>query len=562
MLRLFNHLPKRKGQSLDGLWQFAIDPGRQGLENGWHHGLSSNGRKVVVPSCWNHDLELYHYEGLAWYSTTFTTNCETAQLVFHAITGQAEIYVDGEHVVSHYGGFTPFDIVLKKLTPGRHVLAVSVDNTHDTLNTIPLARVDWFHYGGIIRSVELYELHDAWIQSHRIDYTLNESLTSAALSIAMQIENLHPDTKTEMLRVLMGDVVLYEKEVRLNGITNIQLDKINIENIALWGIGQPNLCEITLDIGSDAVTERIGFRDIRVSGQSILLNGEEIYLKGVNRHEDHPDWGFAVPFKLNKKDMDIIKQLGCNTIRGSHYPNSEAFLDLCDQEGILFWEEIPLWGYPEEALQNQLVHDRAETMLQEMILRDYHHPSIFVWGLHNEIDTRTQAGLKLTERLAKKARSLDKSRPITFATHHPLDDICLPYADIISVNKYNGWYEGDLPSWEEFLVKLEERLISIGQHSKPVIMSEFGAGGIYGETSFEAPKWTENYQEKYLTYTLDLFYKHPKIVGTYIWQYCDIRTAREMELHRPRSFNNKGIVNEYRRPKMAYWAVQKLYHDM
>lgn len=561
MIRLFNHLPKRNRQSLDGLWQFAIDPEKQGLQNGWQNGLASDARTVVVPSCWNHEPELYHYEGTAWYSTAFTTTGETVQLMFHAVTGKADIYVDGQHVTSHYGGFTPFDVVLGNLTPGRHVLAVAVDNTHDTLNTIPLARVDWFHYGGIIRSIELHELNDAWIKDHKIDYTLNESMTSASLSISLQIESLHPKERTDTLRVLMGGNVLYEKEIHLHGETNIHLDRIEIEKISLWDIGQPNLYEITMDIGCDSVTERMGFRDIRVSGQTILLNGKEIYLKGVNRHEDHPDWGFAVPFKLNKKDMDIIKQLGCNTIRGSHYPNSKAFLDLCDQEGILFWEEIPVWGYPEEALQNPLVQDRAEAMLQEMILRDYHHPSIFVWGLHNEIDTRTQAGYRITERLAQKARSLDKSRPITFATHYPMDDMCLPFADIISVNKYNGWYEGDLNSWEEFLASFEERLNSIGQHDKPIIMSEFGAGAIYGETSFESPKWTENYQEKYFKYTLTLFRKHPKIAGSYIWQYCDIRTAREMELYRPRSFNNKGIVNEYRKPKLAYWTVQKLYHE-
>ena len=291
----------------------------------------------------------------------------------------------------------------------------------------------------------------------------------------------------------------------------------------------------------------------------LLLNNKEITLKGINRHEDHPDWGFAMPLNLMKKDLDIIKNLGCNAIRGSHYPNAPIFLDLLDQEGILFWEEIPMWGFPEHALQDPLTLERGLSMHELMIKRDYHHPSIIIWGLHNEVDTRTQAAYKVTKAFAEKIRSLDTTRPITYATMHPLEDICLSLVDLISINKYFGWYHDRIEQWQNFLHQFKVKMKTEGLTGKPIIISEFGAGALYGENTFEQQKWSENFQDAYLDYTLNLFLNDPDIIGTYIWQYCDIRSAKELEMNRPRSFNNKGIVNEYRKPKQAYWTVQKLY---
>jgi len=159
----------------------------------------------------------------------------------------------------------------------------------------------------------------------------------------------------------------------------------------------------------------------------------------------------------------------------------------------------------------------------------------------------------------RKVTSLDATRPITYATMHPLEDICLSLVDLLSVNKYLGWYHDSVEHWQVFLSQFKEKLKNEGLAGKPIIISEFGAGALYGERTFEEQKWSEGFQERYLEYTLNLFLKDPDIIGTFIWQYCDIRTARELDLSRPRSFNNKGIVNEYRKPKQAYWTVRKMY---
>jgi beta-glucuronidase len=562
MIRLFDRHTKRRTYDLDGVWRLKLDPERRGETDKWFENFPQDSMETVIPSCWNNELGIYDYEGLAWYKTTFKTGKRNVNFQFHGVTGLSEVYVDGKLLGSHYGGFTGFNFLVKDLNPGEHTLVVAVDNTHDDLNTIPLAKVDWFHYGGITRSVEIMELEDAWVKDYRIDYALDKGLKNVTLNFSAVVEVLVPGNFNSKFNIYMNDSIVHSEIVAGEGEVTLKAENIVLEEISLWDTERPTLYKVRFEIDNDDIIDRIGFREIKVENKKVLLNGRELYLKGVNRHEDHPDWGFAVPFKLMKRDMDIIKNLGCNTIRGSHYPNAPIFLDYLDEQGILFWEEIPMWGYPEAPLKNPLILERGLKMHEEMVLRDLHHPCIIFWGMHNEIDTRTQAAYELTKAFAEKVRSLDSTRPLTYATMFALDDICYPLVDIVSVNRYHGWYDGGLEAWPVFLQKLKEKLSREGLSHMPVIMSEFGAGAIYGDSTFEGPKWTENYQEKYLDYTLRLFYNDPHICGTYIWQYCDIRTAKEMEMGRPRSFNNKGIVNEYRKPKLAYWTVQKIYKEI
>ncbi|HKM17825.1 MAG: beta-glucuronidase [Firmicutes bacterium] len=561
MTRLFKSHHKRKVTSLNGFWRFKIDPDRAGESEKWYADFPKDSRAVLVPGCWNTELGLYHYEGGAWYQREFETTKSRANLVFHGFYGLIRVYVDGKEVGSQYGGFAGYQCLVKGLAPGKHNLVVFTDNSHNDRNTIPLARVDWFHYGGLFRSVELMELEDAWIKDCRIDYRLDIAQATAHLDLHVAIQNF--SVSREELKVYLDEQLLAARTVSFQGnagdVHSITITDLLVPNVRLWEPANPNLYQIRLELENDDLTERIGFRTITVQDGKLLLNNREIKLKGINRHEDHPDWGFAVPLKLMKKDLDIIKNLGCNAIRGSHYPNAPIFLDLLDQEGILFWEEIPMWGFPEHALKDPLTLKRGLAMHEQMIKRDYHHPSIIIWGLHNEIDSRTKAALDVTKAFAAEIRSLDPTRPITYATMHPLDDICLPFVDIISINLYFGWYSGEVEQWESFLRDFKAKMQNEGLSGKPMIISEFGAGALYGESTFEQQKWSENYQEKYLEYTLNLFLNDPDIIGTYIWQYCDVRTARELELGRPRSFNNKGIVNEYRKPKQAYWTVRKMY---
>ena len=262
-----------------------------------------------------------------------------------------------------------------------------------------------------------------------------------------------------------------------------------------------------------------------------------------------------------KRDVGIIKNMNCNMIRGSHYPNPEILLDYFDETGMLFWEEIPMWGFREVPLGNPLIMERGLKMHQEMIDRDYHHPSIIIWGLHNEIDTSCENAYEITKAFSQLVRKNDSSRLITYASNRHGRDICFEFADIISVNIYPGWYGGQETDkgCEALMNKILDNIDRTNSSSKPLIISEFGAGGIFGQSTFKHAKWTEQYQAELMKTLIPKFFNEYNVCGTFVWQYCDIYTAFEKEMERPRTFNNKGMVDEYRRPKFAYYTVKDIY---
>ncbi len=556
-MRLFQESIRRNMRTLDGVWQFALDGSNCGQEEQWYASFPKDAIRTYVPSCWNTMHGLLHYEGVAWYQTEFYTTAQNLKLVFGAVQNECDVYMDGRHICSHYGGFVEFSTTLRGIAAGKHTLTLRVSNIHNSQNTIPLSKVDWFHHGGIARSVELIEFGEAWIDSLKLDYTLTDSLHTANLSARIRLCADRP--VSDVLKLYVNDTLVCEKQVEAAGETDVLLDGITLQGIRLWDVLQPNLYLVRAEFAGDDMADRIGFRTVSLKDGRICVNDKPVKLKGVNRHEEHPDWGFAMPFHLIQKDIDIIKGMGCNMVRGSHYPNSKATLDYLDETGLLFWEEIPMWGFPEHALKDPLVTERGRKMHTEMVLRDYHHPCIILWGLHNEIDTRTDAAVAVTKAFSDTVRTLDDTRLVTYATMYPLEDRCFAFADVISVNKYFGWYHGPYTEWDAYLEQLDARKAETGNAQKPLLISEFGAGAIFGERAMDDTLWGENYQDKCLDYTLNLFLDSPLVAGMCIWQYCDMRTAPEVTLSRPRGFNNKGVLNENRKPKQAYATVKKIY---
>jgi beta-glucuronidase len=269
-----------------------------------------------------------------------------------------------------------------------------------------------------------------------------------------------------------------------------------------------------------------------------------------------------------KKDIDLILNMNCNTVRGSHYPNSQIFVDMLDAKGIMFWSEIPMWGvgFSEASLLNDDLMDKGFTMHKEMVKYYYNHPSIVLWGLHNEIPTYSPNSYHVSEKWSKYLRENGGNRLITHASCHPMKDNDMGFDDIISINIYHGWYryggyDGTWQDWEKMIEQFTERRKEMGWEDKPVLMSEFGAAALAGyHTPFDKVKWSEEYQRDLFEYTIELFHKTPYMVGTYPWQFANIRTSPSMDINRVRYFNNKGIVDEYRNPKLAYYKIKELYH--
>lgn len=563
MFRAFNEHIIRKTELLDGAWQFITDPNDIGEENYYNRAIPHNSEKTYVPSVWNSKLGLLKYLGVAWYYKEFYSDGEAARIRFGAVMTSATVWVDGELMGRHYGGFTEFNIYLPELNAGKHLIAVKVDNRFDGAS-IPEAVCDWYHYGGIIRSVALETLKGVCVMSCKQYSILNVKERTAALSCKIKLKNFSNKAENTTLKLALDDIVINELPISLEAGEEHELitDAVNLTDIRIWNIGTPQLYTLSVTTDTDDLIDRIGFREVKAENGKIHLNGSELTIKGICRHEEHPDFGFAFPETLMQRDIDIFKQAGGNAIRGSHYPNSKYFVDLLDENGLLFWSEIPIWGhgYSAEALANPVFINRGLVMLKEMSEQYFNHPCIIIWGIHNEIPSDSYNGAALSKLYYSEMKKLNDGRLVTYATDRPQKDICMQYCDIICINQYCGWYIGDIHAWDTCIADFKARRKELGFENKPVIFSEFGAAAIYGHHTFDDLKWTEEYQAEVMEYAISKFMADDMVCGCYIWQFCDIRTSEEMGLNRARSFNNKGILNEYRKPKQAYNTVRKLYN--
>ena len=568
MNRLFDQHKIRKTVDLNGNWKFKLDPDNIGIDNCWFNGLT-DAETVIVPSCWNNELRLLNYEGVAWYQKEFEVTTESELLFeFGSVMTMADIWIDDVKTCNHYGAFTEFSFK-HHVNPGTHTLTVRVDSSFDA-QSFPQRYTDWFNYGGIAREVSYASLNGICIINNHIVYTLSDDLKSVKVHAELELYNACSFGINSNLTISLGDTEIYNDKVEIeSGYTTVTLStpEVIIDDISLWDVGAPKLYTVVAKTDTDDLIDKVGFRKIEVKDNNILLNGKSIELLGVNRHEEHPDWGFAFPHKLMKKDIDLILDMNCNTIRGSHYPQSHTFVDMLDEKGILFWSEIPMWGcgFGEKALQDPVVVNRGLEMHKEMTKYYYNHPSIIIWGMHNEIWTSWECTYDISKKYSEVLRRDGGNRLITHACHNPLGDTSMEFDDIVCINLYHGWYEYNgypktMKAWEILIEQLRERLASQGWSHKPVIISEFGAAALAGfHSHFDSVRWSEEYQRDLLDYTLNLFHNTDYMRGTYIWQFCNIRTSPEMNMNRVRYFNNKGIVDEYRNPKAAYFKVKELY---
>ncbi len=568
MKRLFDEHKIRSVSSLGGAWKFSLDPDKKGINEGWQNGLPC-GETVIVPSVWNNELGNIMFEGWGWYERKFTTQGGTLLFQFEAVMTESTVWLDGKEIAKHYGAFTPFEVIVNDVCEGEHTLVVLADSSFDA-HSFPQRYTDWFNYGGIARDVTLHELKGISILLNHVKYELSSDLSTASVWSTVELYNANGEKTTSPLKITVGDCVIYSGEITLGAYekTTITTDKVSLENIELWEMKAPKLYTVVASTDTDDLIDKVGFRKIEVKNCDILLNGKSVEFRGVNRHDEHPDWGFAFPPKLMKKDLDLIVNMGCNTIRGSHYPNSRIFVDMLDERGILFWSEIPMWGcgFSEQSLLDPIIEERGTQMHEEMVKYYYNHPSIIIWGMHNEIATYSPNSYHLSEKWSKLLREKGGNRLITHASNHPLKDNDMGFDDFISINIYHGWYRyggysGTFDDWNLMIEQFRQRRKELGWEDKPVIMSEFGAAALAGyHTPFDSGiKWSEEYQRDILEYCIELFHNTDYMRGTYLWQFANIRTSPSMDINRARYFNNKGILDEYRNPKAAYFKVKELY---
>lgn len=573
-LRAFQVHRLRRCASLDGGWDFLpecdhpVPPGQRPQ----HYT-----RRLEVPHVWESIPDLRAYRGVGWYRREIEwTRPATLRLAFGGVSHTATVWVDGQEVGTHYDAFTPWDVLVPDLDAGRHEIVVRVDNTFGDHSSLHIPN-DYYTYGGITRPVEAQEVPPLFLD--HVMATPRRDPHRWKLDLRIRLRNPGPQPANGELRIRLAD-----RETRLDvpdvapGHTLDLTTTLQDLDVTPWSETSPRLYPLETLLERDGkpvddLWERVGFREIDVRDGALLLNGEPLHLRGFNRHEDHPTFGCALPPALMAHDLDLFRDLNANFLRTSHYPNDMRILDMCDERGIYVWEESHSRQTP---FDHPRFPEQIRTSTVEMVENHFNHPSIIIWGSLNECDTRSEAGHRVHADVLGLLKELDGSRPVTYAANHRKEDLCLGLVDIVSWNLYTGWY-GDPPEntrdvFEDLLAWLDSDH-SHGGQGKPVILSEFGGGAIPGCRSVQADFWSEDYQAHLLDENLKAYLAHPRIVGTAIWQFCDVRVSREKNRHRhnsygpigrPRCMNNKGLVDEFRRPKLAYETVKRHFaraHD-
>lgn len=550
MIRLFEQHYIREQKELDGMWNYVREDGAQ--------------YTLPVPGCIEQHPELLTYRGAGtFYKKIHIKKKTNIRLTFKGVSHTADVYFDGTFLMHHYNAYTGFSGIVKNVEPGEHEIKVCVDNSFSEASALHVPN-DYYTYGGIIRPVVLEQIGDVYIKDVHFTPYQAEGIWNG--KIDAEIENLSDrEISTELRISLAGEQITAQVLIPPQDTVKTTLN-IKCENAKAWDMESPILYLLNTELLVDRkvvddTIERVGFREISISGHQLCLNGKPVFLKGFNRHEDYGTIGSAIPLQLMVQDMDLMQEAGANAVRTCHYPNDERFLDLCDERGMLVWEENHARGLSLEQMCNPNFDRQCRDCIDEMITQHYNHPSIVIWGILNECESALKEGREKYQAQYEQIRNLDVSRPATSATCRHFQDICLDLPDIVSINMYSGWYQ-DVPVKERHEQELDW-IARAGGEGKPVIVSEFGAAAVYGYRDRGHCKWSEERQADIIRENLEVYREDKRLTGAFIWQFADCKvTEEEWFSSRARCHNNKGVVDEYRRPKEAFDMIKELFSTM
>ncbi|MFX0098715.1 MAG: glycoside hydrolase family 2 protein [Candidatus Hodarchaeota archaeon] len=593
----------RRFISLDGIWFYWADYNNEckdldgkAFETQLEDFVDSKEwKKCRIPSVWNkYEPALSRFYGSVFFKTSFKTpehmkNCSLL-LNFGGINYKATIWINGKFFGDHEAGYTSFTIeiseFLKEDKRDENELVICVDNSWGHDDRLPWVKtVDFFNYGGIFRPVSLEVVPKLSI----FDYTIKDSIefpdagasspSKIEMTVDVIVENeLDIDYSGRLFVDIFDPVstkyVLFAiEELKVDASTAFSFPVIipvKPSLVKLWSPENPNLYKINIRLESengitiDEQSWRWGFKKLEIRGTKFFLNNKQIFLRGTNKHEDHPDYGMAVPAELQYADLLKMKEANINCFRGSHYPQSEALLDLCDELGFLYVEEVPAYSLPPEHLANEKILETAKRYFYEMYIRDKNHTCILAWSVSNETHTQTGAGRKFHEEMFKYARKLDPGRFVIFVSNKAAMDACFGLTDFICMNIYAGWYSGDYKDLKNMVGLVKDIMMDEDREygePKPIVLTEFGAGAIPGYRSWDLLKWSEDFQANLLEYYINFCMENREFIGgTWIWLFHDFQVDLPARPDgRPRSYNNKGMVSEFRQQKVGYGVVKRLY---
>ncbi len=515
---------------------------------------------LKVPGDWNtQEPTLFRYEGVVWYQRDFNFQAPAGTRTFlhiGAANYKSYVWVNQKRICDHEGGFTPFDCeVTAALNPVSNFVVIAVDSTRD-VDGIPSVTYDWFNYGGLTRDVSLVNVPSAFIDDYDVHLKHGSTFSVAdatTLSGYVHVEGVPAGTPVT-LRIPEAGV---ETTIRTDSAGVAPFD-LKASKLDLWSPETPKLYRVVISSGRDSLTDEIGFRDIRVDGTRILLNGKAIFLQGANMHAEAP---YRTGRVDSQEDVDhifgFLKDLNANFVRLCHYPHDERMERTADRRGVMVWSEIPLWQHI--SFEKPEVYTKAALMLNEMIRRDRNKASVILWSVSNETPnnpTRTQ----FLTNLASEARKLDSTRPVASALLGPRakgfemvqNDPLAAALDVIGQNEYVGWYEGRPEDADKMHWTLPD---------KPVLMSEFGAEAKAGNHGGKNDRWTEEQEANVYDHQFVMLSKIPQLRGLVPWVLMDFRSPTRNIPRLQDGFNRKGLISEDGKKKEAFFTVQKVYEE-
>lgn len=505
---------------------------------------------MTVPGCWDL-MEPYCGErGFAVVSRKLFTG-GMVELFIDGLGLAAEVFFDGRSVSRIKFPYMPEKIVFDAGEEKEHELAIVVCNKY---NEAFEPYFDFYGYGGIYGDVTVTRIP----REHIVSLMINtEDYTTGTLRLRSELSDDFSGEGT--LRFDNG----WETKITYSeGRADM---KCALPGFRVWSDRDPQLHSVTLRVREDEITESFGIREFTACGRKLMLNGKEVKLLGFNRHESHPQTGAAMPPQLIAADLRMLKNGGFNYIRGSHYPQRKTFLDLCDKMGIFVWEETLGWDYRAPKLHSEeFLADQLEEA-EKLTRRSFNHPCIVIKGYLNENESEKEETRKIIKALYDKIRSIDEHTLITYASNRYEKDVCTDIVDVIAMNPYPGWYDSE-HGRKSTIGKVKPRLRELSDampQDKPYLITEIGAEALLGFRDPLKTYWSEEYQEQLLRECTEYVLENGDCAGLSIWHFADTRSyiSGDDIYGRARGFNNKGILDEYRRPKLAWNTVSGLVSE-
>lgn len=557
---------------LNGKWNAIIDPYQQGRKTAIYRNRAlkdkadfkeyafEGGLRLNVPSDWNSQIpELKYYEGTMWYARKFEINKKSDEnlfLYFGAVNYRCRVYLNGTLIGSHEGGFTPFQFnVTNVVKEGGNFLAVEVDNTR-TADAIPALSFDWWNYGGITRDVMLVHTPKNYIRDYFIQLDKYDSDRVHA-EVQLSAQNAGQLVKIEIPELKIANKVFTDG-------TGLAKATFRVRNLERWSPQAPKLYQVIVSSEVDEVKENIGFRNLYVKNTQIYLNDSPVFMKSIGLHEEISQrQGRAYSEQDAIALLSEAKGLGVNMIRLAHYPQNEYIVRLAEQMGLMLWEEIPVWqGIDFKDSSTRL---KAQRMYTEMLLRDRNRCALTFWGVANET-APSESRNAFLKSLVELCHKMDTTRLITAAFDLPklnsetnafeMEDDFIENLDVVSINKYMGWYHRwpMSPSEIRWNVALD----------KPLIFSEFGGEALYGQSgdSTVTSSWSEEYQEKLYKDNLEMFKYIPNLAGISPWILFDFRSPYRFHPTNQEGWNRKGLISDQGYRKKAWYAMKEYYESI